>query len=335
MLVLLFACSCSKSGSKSNPFTIPTQNTIYKYSLDTSFNQDEEVFVIFTNKDAMTKISDRISIEGPSSSKNIMPNYSKNNLETKRDVISEKEAERLRITEEYFENNKERVLSKSFNDLKSNTKQSSEAVGNIKNFKAIKEYRYRTEDITVSAKLEKQVKSTSDNRTLNLWIQDGYIIESSKLDKLANSFLKEGNNNDIYEYITSIYGEEWYDDNTQVPSGLIGVNNTIDILIYEINDEINNPDGITLGFYWAKDNFLNGQNITNSNEKLMFYLEGEIIKADINTAISTLAHEFVHMVNFRQHTVKNNKIMDTWLNEMLAMISEDLLAKKLGVKGPA
>ncbi|OQY31180.1 MAG: hypothetical protein B6241_14700 [Spirochaetaceae bacterium 4572_59] len=50
--------------------------------------------------------------------------------------------------------------------------------------------------------------------------------------------------------------------------------------------------------------------------------------------LSTLVHEFQHMINFYQSTVSRNHNQATWLNELLSMSTEDLLSEKLGVAGP-
>jgi hypothetical protein len=52
--------------------------------------------------------------------------------------------------------------------------------------------------------------------------------------------------------------------------------------------------------------------------------------------ISTLAHEFQHMIHFYQKVIVQGapSVTDTWINEMCSMIMEDLVADKLGVEGP-
>ena len=46
-------------------------------------------------------------------------------------------------------------------------------------------------------------------------------------------------------------------------------------------------------------------------------------------SISTLAHEFQHMINYYQINVVKGVTQDTWLNELLSMSMEDLLANKM------
>ena len=51
--------------------------------------------------------------------------------------------------------------------------------------------------------------------------------------------------------------------------------------------------------------------------------------------ISTLAHEFQHMIHFYQKYIARNATSDeVWEDEMASMMIEDLLADKLNTKGP-
>jgi hypothetical protein len=73
------------------------------------------------------------------------------------------------------------------------------------------------------------------------------------VDKLADTFLKTGSDNDIYDWVTNIYENEWGSD-TNGYSGLIGNNDEITILLTDIDDN-DNPEGGAIGFFWSKDNF--------------------------------------------------------------------------------
>jgi len=53
---------------------------------------------------------------------------------------------------------------------------------------------------------------------------------------------------------------------------------------------------------------------------------GNSIASD--TALTTLFHEFQHMINYNQ---KNYGSVETWYNEMLSMLAEDMFATGLGV----
>jgi hypothetical protein len=50
--------------------------------------------------------------------------------------------------------------------------------------------------------------------------------------------------------------------------------------------------------------------------------------------VSTLAHEFQHMINFYQKRILLDTDTDTWINEMLSESTEDLVATKIQHIGP-
>jgi hypothetical protein len=82
--------------------------------------------------------------------------------------------------------------------------------------------------------------------------------------------------------------------------------------------------------------------MSGSNERIMFYIDSVLYanrgvdgKNDFwkRRMFSTLAHEFQHMINFYQRNVKLRVRSDTWINEMLSVATQDLLATKIGESG--
>ncbi len=196
---------------------------------------------------------------------------------------------------------------------------------------------------------------TVGTKTLNIWVADdcwsawvagpvkANYITQTMVDAMAAKFLTAGANNDVYDWVTNIYGAEW---GTHGYPNLIAADNNIHILLYDIDGD-NSTTGGVLGFFWSKDNFKStGTNsVSYSNEKIMFYMDAVMYAtpsggwdiADPMPAeiISTLAHEFQHMISFYQKNVFNGiTSTDSWINEMCSMVTEDLLADKLQVNGP-
>ena len=151
------------------------------------------------------------------------------------------------------------------------------------------------------------------------------------VDKLADQFLQNSDSNgyddDIYDWDTNIYGQEWGDDASSIDSGLIGNNDTINILIYNMNKEN------LAGYFWAKDNFKTSK-VPASNEKIMFYINSELYAVDEKETFTTLAHEFQHMIHFYQRGIKLSLDDSIWFDEMMSEATEDLVATKLKYKGP-
>ncbi len=176
-----------------------------------------------------------------------------------------------------------------------------------------------------------RVKSTiataQGDKSLVIWLQDGLSIKSSSLDNLSDTFLKSGLNNDIYDWETNIYSKEWGDDAKDVDSHLIANDNTIDVLVYNMYNS-----GVA-GFYWPKDNFKKSF-LAASNERVMFYVNANLLATDEKETFTTLDHEFQHMIHFYQRAILKDIHDDTWFNEMLSEATEDLLATKIAYKGP-
>lgn len=187
-------------------------------------------------------------------------------------------------------------------------------------------------------------------KTLNIWVSNNSFgvgclknkcVTQNMVDELANNFLRSGANNDIYDWVTNIYGEEWETD-TNGYTNLIPANDEITILLTDIYED-NRDDGGVVGFFWAKDNYKISL-VPGSNERVMFYIDSVMFANGDNTwdiddfwpkeLISTLAHEFQHMIDFYQKNVLLNANADTWIKEMLSESTEDLVATKIKHIGP-
>ncbi len=178
----------------------------------------------------------------------------------------------------------------------------------------------------------------------NCWYSGGskaYTVTQAMVDHLADKFLKTGLANDIYDWATAIYGAEW---GTHTSSNLIAPDNTITILLLDIDDD-NATDGGVVGYFWAKDNYTTAAQ-AKSNARIMFYIDAVLYaEPDSGTweisdywpvqIVSTLAHEFQHMIHFYQkQVVKGSGESETWLNEMCSEVTEDFVSEKLGTIGP-
>jgi hypothetical protein len=165
------------------------------------------------------------------------------------------------------------------------------------------------------------------------YLQSG--VTDSLIEIFAESFFSSADDNDIYTWVTTLIGEEWG------PSGysnLIGETNSIDILLYDIDGDWNVDDGKMIGYFWARDNF-DSSFQEKSNERVMFYMDAPFLhytdafwNDSEGTLISTLAHEFQHMINFYQRAVLNDRYDGTWMNEMMSMMVEDLVAANINAE---
>ena len=178
----------------------------------------------------------------------------------------------------------------------------------------------------------------------NCWEQGGtkkYNVTQQMVDALASKFLAPGNDNDIYEWVTNIAGDHWGPTHH---SNLIPETDDIHIWLMDIDNDNLTSGSVTLGYFYARDNFLKSS-IPTSNEKLMFTVDAVLFaKPDYgawdlshylpNRIISTLAHEFTHMIYFYQHQILRNQSSNAAINEMCAQCIEDLVANKIMADGP-
>ena len=208
-----------------------------------------------------------------------------------------------------------------------------------------------TEGVAATArKVVNNVVTAFGTKSLSIWVQnDSYgdacqkskCVTQTMVDTLADKFLKEGLDNDIYDGVSNVFGEEWGSSNY---SNLIPANNNITILLVDIGND-NFTNGGTIGYFYSKDN-LTKESIAGSNERIMFYIDSVLYANggdktwDENDfwprqVFSTLAHEFQHMIHYYQKSISYEVAgTETWLNEMLSQSVEDLMAVKMGLNGP-
>jgi hypothetical protein len=211
---------------------------------------------------------------------------------------------------------------------------------------------------TTNATLRKVVSDVTTkfgNKTLNIWVSNDSFdsgsgcskktcVTQDMVDALAVAFLTDGTTNDIYDWVTNIYGEEWNAQAKDKYGTLIDETGEVTILLTDI-DEDDSPNGGVIGYFWSKDNYTQDE-LSGSNEEIMFYIDSVMFANgddgwDIEDywpkeTISTLAHEFQHMIHFFQKTIlqTNGTGTDTWLNEMLSETIEDVIATKIEHSGP-
>ena len=224
------------------------------------------------------------------------------------------------------------------------TPKTASAVGDSHTF-------YLSADTSVSTEatlksIVSNVSTDTGTRTLNVWVSNDSFgsgcakatcVTQDMVDALADKFLKSGSGNDIYDWDTNIYGKEWGSNAQAKYSNLIGESDTIDILLTDIDND-NSKNGGVVGYFWSKDNF-SASSYSGSNERIMFYADSVMFANTSNgdfwqkQLYSTLAHEFQHMINFYQKNIIHSSGSETWLNEMMSVTTEDLVATKIEHNG--
>jgi len=274
-----------------------------KYSVD-MLNSNKELLLVLSNTDHEVI------------SKELSNNKSNNNLK-----LTLAEAKKL-------------MKVKSNNDFKPlyKTTNSILPIDTEKEFVMTMDNNYQPIDkLNAKVKLVTEIDTNYGKKVLYLWVENGYYncegkacVNDTDLEYIKNNFLKDELNNDIYDYETNLFGEEY---NNGDYTELINKTNEINLLFYPAtNDNL-------YGYVNYKD-FFNKTEINASNEMVLININSTLVnetyKLDV---ISTIAHEFQHIISFTKRAIEKNIVEDTWINEMRSEMIEDLLSKKLNTEG--
>lgn len=175
-----------------------------------------------------------------------------------------------------------------------------------------------------------------------VWVVDDFYsltagenkVDSAIAQEYADAFDK------MYPMITNVFGNEsdeiCYYSKWRNMEDYSSTGTKINIVVYDIGNDYalseNQQCGI-VGYFYAKDYFYNySENGVTSNNGKYFYIDSGYANSNFDTTISTLAHEFQHMVNYNQKKVSHNLTSGQWYNEMLSMLCEDMMQEHLGIK---
>jgi len=177
--------------------------------------------------------------------------------------------------------------------------------------------------------VQKQATLRASGKYGNIWVMDenfgsgsGKRITGSQAQILADKF------DLIYPIETNLLGFEYGGG----PGGDGGKDGDpkIQILVYSIVD----ASGVVqaAGFFWGKDFYEQYQLSTEkTNLAEIFYIDASQVNDAPNYIYSALIHEFQHMINFNAKYVKYEKNSESWYDEMLAMITEDVISPLIGI----
>lgn len=329
----LCGCFFEDSSKKSYKENIINVNNTGTYSVPQEF-QKKDAYLVCYNDSSLTKDSSKDS-------------YSCNESEYLTQSIAENSFRSAALTED--EDKTKSLLSRPkridyiqepfdiklipTSEARSVSGSSPDYTGATANFYLDDAYNYK--QVTATRKLE--------GTYCRIWYYEDSSIETpsdSIFEELAIWF------NKIFEKETELLCSNVP---TQSYENIISVSNStkINILVYDIfNDyeETKKNNGGTYGFFAPKDMYTksnNGQEIY-SNKCEMFYIDTYFLteedsdgnKVLSQTMISTLAHEFQHMLGFIQKGLNYNLsegMGETWYTEMLSMLTEEFFVEYLEI----
>ncbi len=172
-----------------------------------------------------------------------------------------------------------------------------------------------------------QICKLKTGRNAVIWGDPNGGATAADLLALANTFCSNGGaGTGGFDALTDIMGDAY---GTKSYSNTIGdTNGLLDINVVVPNVPSSTKWG---GYFWGGNNFLKTAfpSTKNSNEALVFFVNGQQVTQALNYYKSTLMHEAVHMINFYQRAFVLDTAHDTWLEETTAMMGEDILAKTI------
>ncbi len=100
------------------------------------------------------------------------------------------------------------------------------------------------------------------------------------------------------------------------PAGLLDIN----VVLLSVG-----KDKPWAGYFYGGDTFLKSS-VPDSNEALAFYINADKVAESFEYSLSVLVHELTHMVYwYERSAARGAPRTDTWLSEMIAMMSEDII----------
>ena len=187
-----------------------------------------------------------------------------------------------------------------------------------------------------------------------VWVVDDYYtsdsasgskVDSSTAETFALKF------DEIYPAIRNVFGSESdclinydtsitsYDASLSMES-YSDTGTMVNIVIYDIgaDSELDSSSQCgVVGYFYSKDYVYPSSSVSKnsvinySNKGKYFYVDSSYAVSYFDTMISTLAHEFQHMINFNVKNISQNLSPSTSYNEMLSMLCEDMMQKMLGI----
>ncbi len=196
------------------------------------------------------------------------------------------------------------------------------------------------------------VTAATGNESLVATDADGDLTNAN-IQEMADIFLDSTTDADIFDLVTNAFGDPW---GSHPYSNLVsGAERNVHVLLYDIEGDGEFPENPgedesrIVGFFYGVDNFTDEP----GNRLVMFHLDAALFGQEDTSppgpwsitdywpaqVVSTLAHEFQHMIHFYQRGIVSpdgslDGSFQVWLNEANSMMAEDLVAEAIENDGP-
>lgn len=202
---------------------------------------------------------------------------------------------------------------------------------------------------------------SAENAVCLVWVVEDCLSTDSSSGKQVTQVLAEDVASKfakLYYHERDVFGKEY--DGLITSSGTLtsstgDTGTLVNIVIYDIGNDYGKDDQCgVVGYFYAKDYYQKSNSYSNvlkyTNAGKYFYLDAAFCNlsgTDSNgkyqyngnsnsvsdTAITTIYHEFQHMIDFNQKEIASNGSVSAehWYNEMLSMLAEDMFATGLEI----
>ena len=212
---------------------------------------------------------------------------------------------------------------------------------------------YESGDLTATCVLTRIVDTIYGKRKLVIYEENG-MKESpnrptaSDYNLIADAFLKDGLDNDIYDKVTGLFGNDWgYNNSTFLANNsqksyyrqnikyyLIPEDDTITLLYCDIANQGDPENSYVGGYYFSANNFKKFA-YRDSNERNMITLHAFTSAGEyLGEGLTTLSHEFQHLIhdqyfnsNLSSYGFERPKESSSAITECFSSIAESYTAQ--------
>lgn len=321
--ILLLGCPQPSSGSKTDK---PNKDYYQSFEVTNDSGANRQALLLLTNSGSSDTEIPLVTVSGRAVTKSSrtttrMINPGKNKLSMSFQDVSGKPNSRSVFTDPY----------------------ASDIVGNTRNFWLTTwEGNLYQQEFSLKSREVLDIVSGGD---LFIWLDSRITNNQAAIDYINSQF------QNIYSDMNDLFGEPWgtndgYQLRALSDDPILPANNrNIHIILTDIDND-KNRGGFVGGYQWAyKDAFKHSNksdydttNVSNQCHNLVMDVydyfnlgTGDSWNSqDFNTAsfITTLIHEYQHLIHFYQKDVLNGVFGDSFINEMMSMTAEDMLAYK-------
>ncbi len=189
-------------------------------------------------------------------------------------------------------------------------------------------------DESVRAATLRKKWQAADGRVINLWVENSEFssgkVTSGLVETVAAKF--DSDSNSAYPMVTDLAGKPWGPH--QNSAAYIGPEQEFNLVLLNFD-----RDGLAwnvVGYFWEVNN---ERGNALGNEALALFIDTETLylagAEGQAFTVSVMAHELLHMINFYERVMvasagsANNYAYATWLEEMSALMMEDVVGLRL------